>query len=79
MLYEVITEHVLFFLTDVIYRIIPPFYEDIENAAIRVFGEEARSLVVPDFLHFASWVGGDMDGNPNVNAKTIRSTLARQP
>ena len=71
-------EHVLFFLTDVIYRIIPPFYEDIENAARRVFGEEARSLVVPDFLHFASWVGGDMDGNPNVNAKTIRSTLARQ-
>ncbi|MDH4109581.1 MAG: phosphoenolpyruvate carboxylase [Gammaproteobacteria bacterium] len=71
-------EHVLFFLTDVIYRVIPPFYEDIESAAVRVFGDEARSLVVPDFLHFASWVGGDMDGNPNVNAKTIRSTLARQ-
>jgi phosphoenolpyruvate carboxylase len=29
-------------------------------------------------VHFASWVGGDMDGNPNVNAKTIRATLARQ-
>ncbi|MDH4256724.1 MAG: phosphoenolpyruvate carboxylase, partial [Gammaproteobacteria bacterium] len=71
-------EHVLFFLTDVIYRVIPPFYEDIESAAVRVFGDEARGLVVPDFLHFASWVGGDMDGNPNVNAKTIRSTLARQ-
>ncbi len=71
-------EHVLFFLTDVLYRVIPPFYEDIENALVRVYGEEAASVTVPNFLHFASWVGGDMDGNPNVNAKTIRSTMARQ-
>ena len=34
--------------------------------------------MLPDLLRFASWVGGDMDGNPNVNAKTIRETLARQ-
>lgn len=71
-------EHVLFFLTDVLYRVIPPFYEDIENALVRVYGEEAEAVKVPNFLHFASWVGGDMDGNPNVNAKTIRSTMARQ-
>ena len=71
-------EHVLFFLTDVLYRVIPPFYEDIEHALERVYGEEAASVTVPNFLHFASWVGGDMDGNPNVNAKTIRSTMARQ-
>lgn len=71
-------EHVLFFVTDVLYRAIPPFYEDIENAAIRIFGDDAKDLVIPNILHFASWVGGDMDGNPNVNAKTIRSTMARQ-
>ncbi|NOX70425.1 MAG: phosphoenolpyruvate carboxylase [Gammaproteobacteria bacterium] len=71
-------EHVLFFVTDVLYRVMPPFYEDVENAVVRVFGDEGKNLVVPDFLHYASWVGGDMDGNPNVNAKTIRSTLARQ-
>jgi len=71
-------EHVLFFVTDVLYRAMPPFYEDIENAAVRVFGEQGKKLVVPDIVHFASWVGGDMDGNPNVNAKTIRSTMARQ-
>ena len=71
-------EHVLFFLTDVLYRVIPPFYEEIETAARRVFGDEAEALNVPSFLRFASWVGGDMDGNPNVNAKTIRSTMARQ-
>lgn len=71
-------EHVLFFLTDVLYKAMPPFYEDIENAAVRIYGDEARDLEVPQLVRFASWVGGDMDGNPNVNAKTIRSTLARQ-
>jgi len=71
-------EHVLFFVTDVLYPSMPPFYEDIENATIRIYGEEARSLDVPNLVSFASWVGGDMDGNPNVNAKTIRATMARQ-
>jgi phosphoenolpyruvate carboxylase len=71
-------EHVLFFLTDVLYKAMPPFYEDIENAVVRVYGEEGRRVTVPGIVRFASWVGGDMDGNPNVNAKTIRSTLARQ-
>jgi phosphoenolpyruvate carboxylase len=71
-------EHVLFFVTDVLYRAMPPFYEDIEGAAVRIFGEDGERLKVPSLLHFASWVGGDMDGNPNVNAKTIRATLARQ-
>ena len=33
---------------------------------------------VPPILHFGSWAGGDMDGNPDVHAKTIRETLARQ-
>ena len=71
-------EHVLFFMTDVLYRAMPPFYEDIENAIGRVYGIEGQDFSVPEIVRFASWVGGDMDGNPNVNAKTIRSTLARQ-
>jgi len=28
-------------------------------------------------LRFGSWVGGDMDGNPNVSAETIHAALAR--
>jgi len=71
-------EHVLFFLTDVLYKAMPPFYEDIEGAATRVYGEQGSKITVPPLVRFASWVGGDMDGNPYVNAKTIRSTLARQ-
>ena len=71
-------EHVLFFVTDVLYRSIPPFYEDIRSAVDRTYGEEGKHLEIPNLVSFASWVGGDMDGNPNVNAKTIRATLARQ-
>ena len=71
-------EHVLFFITDVLYRAMPPFYEDIRSALDRIYGDEAKQLEIPNIVNFGSWVGGDMDGNPNVNAKTIRATLARQ-
>ena len=71
-------EHVLFFMTDVLYKAMPPFYEDIEGAIARVYGAEGQNVSIPGIVRFSSWVGGDMDGNPNVNAKTIRSTLARQ-
>jgi len=71
-------EHILFFMTDVLYRTMPPFYEDIETAISRIYGDEAEKINLPVIVRYASWVGGDMDGNPNVNAKTIRATLARQ-
>ena len=71
-------EHVLFFVTDVLYRAMPPFYEDIEHAVEHVYGDEGKDFHATPIVHFASWVGGDMDGNPNVNAKTIRATMARQ-
>ena len=71
-------EHILFFMTDVLYRATPPFYEDIKMALSRIYGKDGEKITVPSILRYASWVGGDMDGNPNVNAKTIRATLARQ-
>jgi phosphoenolpyruvate carboxylase len=70
-------EHVLFFLTDVVYRVVPPFYEALEDALATVFGTAAAAIPVPPVLRFASWVGGDMDGNPNVSADTVRGALAR--
>jgi phosphoenolpyruvate carboxylase len=71
-------EHVLFFLTDVLYRMIPPFYEGLESALAAAFPEHGARLRVPCILRFGTWVGGDMDGNPNVTGKSIRETLARQ-
>ncbi len=70
-------EHVLFFLIEVLYQIIAVFYEEVEAALIKVYGQEAFGFEVSEIIHFGSWVGGDMDGNPDVHAKTIRETLVR--
>jgi phosphoenolpyruvate carboxylase len=70
-------EHVLFFVVEVIYKIIPVFYEEIEAAMLRVFGADAQNFDVPEIIRFGSWVGGDMDNNPEVTAKTIRETISR--
>jgi phosphoenolpyruvate carboxylase len=70
-------EHVLFFVTDVVYRVVPPFYEELEDALVAVYGPAGAGIPVPPVLRFASWVGGDMDGNPNVGADTIRAAMAR--
>jgi phosphoenolpyruvate carboxylase len=69
-------EHVLFFLTDVLYRVVPPVYENLESALGAAFPE--RNVRVPILMRFGTWVGGDMDGNPHVTAKSIRQSLARQ-
>jgi phosphoenolpyruvate carboxylase len=70
-------EHVLFFIDEVLFRIVPVFYEEIEAALEQAYGAVARGIELPEILRFASWVGGDMDGNPDVHAKTIRETLTR--
>lgn len=70
-------EHVLFYISEVIYRIIPRFYENIEGAFQEVYGISRKALDLPTFVQFASWVGGDMDGNPNVGPDTIKETLNR--
>jgi len=71
-------EHALFFLTDILYRMIPPFYEGLEEAIESVYPSQGGRIRPPTLIRFGSWVGGDMDGNPNVTAKDIRRTLARQ-
>ena len=35
-------------------------------------------IALPALLRFGTWVGGDMGGNPNVGAATIREALAAQ-
>ncbi|MEM9800145.1 MAG: phosphoenolpyruvate carboxylase [Planctomycetota bacterium] len=69
-------EHVLFYLTDVVYRVVPALHAEVERGFREAFG---RSLTLQrPLVRFGSWVGGDMDGNPFVGADTIRATLARQ-
>ncbi len=68
-------ENVLFYLTDVVYRVVPPFYEELEQAVRGTYDIQVPSRAV---LRFGSWVGGDMDGNPNVGGDTLRAAFARQ-
>ena len=70
-------EHVLFFITEVLYRMIPPFYESLESALATIYGDNARTVRLPVLVRFCTSVGGDMDGDPNVTAKSIRESLAR--
>jgi phosphoenolpyruvate carboxylase len=71
-------EHVLFYLAEVVYRVVPALYEEIALWMETVFGLPPEPDRIPLMLRFGSWVGGDMDGNTEVHAKTIRETLHRQ-
>ena len=71
-------EHVLFFLSEIVYRILPGFYEELAAAIEKAYGTKQKARDLPRVLRFGSWVGGDMDGAPDVHAKTIRETLQRQ-
>ncbi|HXZ59910.1 MAG TPA: phosphoenolpyruvate carboxylase [Steroidobacteraceae bacterium] len=71
-------EQILFYLLEILYQVVPAFYEEIAQALAKLYGPEAASVRLPPLLHFGSWVGGDTDGNPDVHAKTIRESLARQ-
>ena len=68
-------DHVGFYLADPIYRIVPALYESLADALQAVYGV---AVPLPRLLSFATWVGGDMDGNPNVGADTIVASLASQ-
>ncbi|MEO6228219.1 MAG: phosphoenolpyruvate carboxylase, partial [Thermomonas sp.] len=67
--------HVGFYLADVLYRVLPVFHEVFAAAIEAVYGEHP---VLPPLLRFGTWVGGDMDGNPNVGADTIVAALEAQ-
>jgi len=67
--------HVGFYLANPIYRIVPALYESLADALQQVYG---IAVPMPRLLSFATWVGGDMDGNPNVGADTIAASLASQ-
>ncbi|CAN5733174.1 phosphoenolpyruvate carboxylase [soil metagenome] len=56
-----------------LYDVIPEIYRDLEEAIAEHYPGEA--IVVPPFLTFGSWVGGDRDGNPFVTPDVTRQTL----
>jgi phosphoenolpyruvate carboxylase len=65
-------EHVSFYLGEVLYHALATFHEAMDRALLETYG---ATVSAPRMLRFGSWVGGDMDGNPNVGASTLRSAL----
>jgi phosphoenolpyruvate carboxylase len=63
-------ENALSYYTSTFLREIPRLYRDIERAL--------PGHAVAPFLRMGQWIGGDRDGNPNVNAGTLRHALSRQ-
>ena len=71
-------EHAHFYLANTLYRVAPLIHEAIADAARQVFETDDWPGDIPTVLRFGSWVGGDMDGNPNVGPDTVLGTLAEQ-
>lgn len=64
-------KNVLFYLEEILFPLVPRFYAALESACERAFG---APMDVPCVLHFGSWVGADMDGNPNVTPEVAVDT-----
>jgi phosphoenolpyruvate carboxylase len=71
-------EHVLYFVTDIVYRIAPVITENFLAAAEVAWGPAARGLEPPVLFRMGSLIGGDLVGRAEITARTIRETLARQ-
>ena len=63
----------LHFFREVIFEATPKLYDSVEEALARHYPE--YDMKVPSFMRYASWIGGDRDGNPNVTAKTTAYAL----
>ena len=58
-------------------RELPSLYDDIEDEiGVQYHGKPAQ-LGDSAYVQMGSWIGGDRDGNPNVNADTMRHAVMR--
>jgi phosphoenolpyruvate carboxylase len=59
-------------------RELPALYDDIGDELAAHFGTDPATLHDATYMQMGSWIGGDRDGNPNVNAATMERALVRQ-
>jgi phosphoenolpyruvate carboxylase len=63
-------------------RELPALYDDIEDELQAAFANDgdggAARIDDATYLQMGSWIGGDRDGNPNVNGDTMARALVRQ-
>ena len=60
-------------------RELPGLYDDIEDDIAAEYPNPEGTVTPIDaaYVQMGSWIGGDRDGNPNVNAGTMQHALAR--
>jgi len=60
-------------------RELPALYDDIEADIAAEYPQlaGARDATPASYMQMGSWIGGDRDGNPNVNAGTMQHALVR--
>ncbi|MFC0525545.1 phosphoenolpyruvate carboxylase [Pontibacillus salicampi] len=63
----------LYYFDETLFDVLPDIHQELEDCLEDEFPE--KDWVVPNFLRFGSWIGGDRDGNPNVTADITWSTL----
>ncbi len=68
-------KNTLFYLEEVLFPLVPRYYARLEDAVRESFGE---GIAVPPIMRFGSWVGADMDGNPNVTPAVALDTAFAQ-
>ena len=66
----------LFYFEESLWRVVPRLLRDTAAGLAAAF--PGRPVVVPPFLRFGSWMGGDRDGNPHVTAQVTEATLRMQ-
>jgi phosphoenolpyruvate carboxylase len=71
-------KNALFYLEEILFPLVPRFYEALEQACLRAFGRSAVLGPLPTLLRFGSWVGADMDGNPAVTPEVAVDTALAQ-
>ncbi|QTF94189.1 phosphoenolpyruvate carboxylase [Halomonas sp. BM-2019] len=56
-----------------LWQAVPDFHRDLDNLLLESAGERLPLDVAP--IRYASWMGGDRDGNPNVTSRVTREVL----
>src|SRR5438093_405463 len=59
------------------FRELPRLYADLEDGLAAV-DPAWRNTELPSFIRMGSWIGGDRDGNPFVNADVLRQAIDMQ-
>jgi phosphoenolpyruvate carboxylase len=65
-------QHGLFFFKEVLYELMPHFYQSLNNKLRSIYGMNSLS---PAIFKFGSWIGGDRDGHPFVTVDISKTTL----